>query len=467
MKRNIHITLGIVIILFSLIASYIVYISFFSTRKYNFILITIDTLRADHLSCYGYKRFATPNIDSLAKNGILFKYAYTQIPLTVPSHASIMTSLYPETHGIKENDCSLDDSFVTLAEVLKKNKYNTMAIVSTFCLRKEWGLNQGFDSYLDVSEYQEIARRVTRLARKHIKDLKSPFFVWLHYFDPHASYMPPRRYQKSYEKITPLEMRELEKKRNKIVSEGGKPARKDLRKLIALYDSEIRYVDNEIGKLYNLIEKLGLRKNTYIIITGDHGEGLEHDYYFDHGDRLYEELLRVPLIILGPKNKIPKSKIINNSVRLIDLMPTSLDLLKIKYEINDFQGVSLLPMIEKNSSIDLKVYSELVFREFFPQAKSDMISLRDGEWKLIVCTDKNRRIKENSSELYNIAKDPAETINLIEIEKDTSTKMLNSISDWQEIMGKNAFKAKKIILEKSDEVKKEILEKMRALGYIK
>ncbi len=342
-----------------------------------------------------------------------------------------------------------------------------MAIVSTFCLRKEWGLNQGFDSYLDVSEYQEIARRVTRLARKHIKDLKSPFFVWLHYFDPHASYMPPRRYQKSYEKITPLEMRELEKKRNKIVSEGGKPARKDLRKLIALYDSEIRYVDNEIGKLYNLIEKLGLRKNTYIIITGDHGEGLEHDYYFDHGDRLYEELLRVPLIILGPKNKIPKSKIINNSVRLIDLMPTSLDLLKIKYEINDFQGVSLLPMIEKNSSIDLKVYSELVFREFFPQAKSDMISLRDGEWKLIVCTDKNRRIKENSSELYNIAKDPAETINLIEIEKDTSTKMLNSISDWQEIMGKNAFKAKKIILEKSDEVKKEILEKMRALGYIK
>jgi len=467
MNRNIKITLGIVIIVFSLIASYIVHVSFFSNKRCNFILITIDTLRADHLSCYGYKRFTTPNIDKLAKNGVLFKYAYTQIPLTVPSHASIMTSLYPEIHGIKDNDCFLEHSFVTLAEILKKNNYNTAAIVSAFCLRKEWGLNQGFDLYLDVSEYQEIASRVTRLAKKHIKKLENPFFIWLHYFDPHAPYTPPVRYQKLYKKITRLEVRKLEERRDKIVSEGGEPAREDLRKLMALYDGEIRFVDNEIGKIFHLIEKLGLRENTFIFVTGDHGEGFEHNYFFDHGDRLYEELLRVPLIILGPENKIPKGKIINNSVRLIDLMPTSLELLKIKCKSNDFQGVSLLPMIKKNISLDLKVYSELVFREFFSQAKSDMISLRDGEWKLIVCTDRNKRTEANSSELYNIIKDPAETINLIEIEKYTSTKLHNSISDWEEIMRKNAFKAKKVILEKSDEVKKEILEKMRALGYIK
>jgi len=446
-------------------------ISYFcrSCKKYDLILITIDTLRADHLSCYGYNRQTTPNIDKLAENGILFKNAYTQFPVTLPSHTSIMTSLYPATHGIKANFHPVDDSFITLAEILKKNSYENMAIVSAFCLNSKRGLNQGFDIYLDTLNSDRAQRKggeVTDLASVLIERLKRPLFAWLHYFDPHSDYRPPRDYQDLYKEITPKQAKELNKLRTKIVVKGGKPNEAELEKLIALYDGEIRYVDDQIGKLLDLLKRLNLMRNTIIVITADHGEGFEHDYFFDHGDRLYEEQLRVPLIIWGPEKVIPKGKIVYDTVRLIDIMPTLLDLLDIKDDDYNFQGTTLLPAIKGDKALDLKVYSELVFREKFPQAKSNMVSLRKRNWKLIVETDDKKNIITGPEELYDIAKDPSEESNQAQVSRDILSELRNDISSWIDIMSKSVLNSEGDDSKDLDIDDEEVREKIRSLGYM-
>jgi arylsulfatase A-like enzyme len=466
MKQYLQRVPGFIIAVLALLLLYRIFIAP-SNEPYNLVLITIDTLRADHLGCYGYKRPTSPNIDALARRGTLFTHAYAPIPLTVPSHASMMTSLYPITHGIRANYHILDDSFTTLAEVLKTHGYATMAVTSAYCLEKKIGLSQGFDTYVDTEKkFQSLAGRVTGVTRDSVGNLGRPFFMWLHYFDPHGPYNPPPLYQNLFIPTNPQEIDALEKRRREILFNGGKPTEHELAKFIALYDSEIRYVDDEVGKFFELLKEKGLAKNTIIVITADHGEGFGHDYYFDHGDRLYEEEIHVPLIMAGPGRKIPGSRVISENVRLVDLMPTCLGLLRIPHEASSLEGVDLVPLITKRDRPRLKVFAEAFFRKKYVQAKNHMLSLKDGDWKLIVDAQPGRTIPPQPGELYNITRDPAETNNLAEEKRATASRMKDDIAAWVKRMRPTAHRAKNIYRQEEEAEREERLEKMRALGYV-
>ena len=253
-----------------------------SLKDDNVLLITLDTTRADHLPMYGYKNVQTPGLDRLAETSFIFEDAIAHVPLTLPSHTSILTGQLPIGHGIRDNEGFLVDPKVeTLASILKKNGYATAAFVSAFVLDARWGLNQGFDSYFDnFNQYQEvnrddIQRRAEQTASEVVKWLPANkdrrFFCWVHFYDPHDPYDPPEPYASMY------------------------PQNR--------YDGEIAYMDRSVGQLLAKLEELGVSDRTLVIVTGDHGEGLgEHDE-LTHGMFLYSTTLQVPLLIRIPGGK--------------------------------------------------------------------------------------------------------------------------------------------------------------------
>ena len=244
----------------------------------NVLLISIDTCRADYLSCYGFDRQTTPQIDNIAKKGILFKNAYSPVPLTRPAHCSMLTGTYPPFHQVHDNfESELDDSNITLAEILQNNGYNTGAIISSFVLDQQFGINQGFEYYhdkftpsADGNEPEERpGEQASRLACDFLTDSTDhPFFLFLHYFDPHIDYNPPEPFAGRY-------------------SEN-------------LYAGEIAYVDYCIGLVIDQLKKLGLYDSTLIIIVGDHGESLGEHGEAEHGYFIYQSTVHIPFILRAP-----------------------------------------------------------------------------------------------------------------------------------------------------------------------
>ncbi len=291
----------------------------------NVLFITVDTLRSDHLGCYGYDRIKTPNIDGLAERGTLFKNAISQVPLTLPSHSSIFTSTYPQFHNVRDNGRHrLDQSAVTLAEIMQEKAYATAAFVSAFVLDSRFKLDQGFETYddrleegvrkrtLELLDEERTAGEVTAAAIKWLRDNKDKrFFLWVHYFDPHDIYNPPSPYREIY---------------------------KD-----NLYDGEIAFTDEHIGVLLSALRELEVDEKTFIVFTSDHGEGLgEHDEPA-HSVFVYDTTLKVPLILSYP-GLIPQGKVIEEQVRLVDIMPTVLDFLHVEKN-SEVQGTSLIRLI--------------------------------------------------------------------------------------------------------------------------
>jgi len=401
----------------------------------NLILITIDTLRSDHLGCYGHDAIKTPNIDGLAHNGTLFTNAYSPSPLTFPSHVSLMTGQYPIRHGV-QNNCSfvLNDSAETLAEMMKKKGYATGAIVASFVLASHFGLSQGFDLYddyflhqniekPDYSEDQRIADTVTDLANAWIqKSRNKPFFLWVHYFDPHSPYTPPSPFDESY-KHNP-------------------------------YDGEIAYTDQCIGLFWEELKKLSLLDNTCIVLVGDHGEGLWEHNEQTHGLFIYDTTLRVPLIISYPK-LFPKGNRVPSLVRTVDIMPTMLELLGIGSKKTSIQGTSLIPLItdtEKDMPLDL--YCESRYPELnFGWAPLEGIVTREG-WKYIHAP---------KPELYNLKNDPGEKINLLAAEPQRVQSLLDRLLSLKKDLsaGSRAHEVSKPIA-----ISPETRERLRSLGYI-
>lgn len=308
----------------------------------NVLLITIDTLRADHLGCFGYRVIQTPNIDSLARQGVLFQQTFTPVPITLPSHASIFTGLYPYQHGVLDNGSfSLKKEAITLAEILKNSGYKTAAFVGAFVLDSIFGLDQGFDDYDDYMPKQDdhtakqdkvmaihfaerpasqvTERAISWLRKQQVaKAAPCPFFLWLHYFEPHAPYEPPEPFKSRYSH--------------------------------SAYDGEIAAVDHWLGILVQELKRLGLFDKILIVVTADHGEGLGEHQESTHGNFLYDSTLRVPLIFKLPQSRffglIPKR--INSLTRTIDVMPTILDLLGLSAHIpQGIDGQSLLPLIQE------------------------------------------------------------------------------------------------------------------------
>ena len=395
---------------------------------YNIILVVVDCLRADHLSCYGYPRKTSPNIDAFAQKNILFKQAISQANTTLLSFASIFTSQYVSTHGINAYDRRLSDSALTLAEVLKIYNYKTAAFVGGVFLNPVFRLNQGFDTYFYIDKIDSSFKDVLPLALEWIeerKEKKEKFFLFVHGNDLHAPYSFPHLslYDKGYDgKLNSLPLDEKNSfliYKRKIVNVFNKDRiigdldDRDVEHIIARYDEGIKYVDGLIGNFLNQLNALKLQDNTIIILTADHGEGLfDHDYFF-HDFNLYESTIRVPLIMRIPGNKIKRREILPQ-VRLIDLMPTILELTGI--EVNkDAEGHSLLPLLKGKITPKFNQY-------IFTESPHGEVAIRTKDWKLIHYPDK--------VELYNLQIDSGEKNNLAEQRPEIISRFRRELYSW-------------------------------------
>jgi predicted AlkP superfamily pyrophosphatase or phosphodiesterase len=294
--------------------------------KPNILLVTIDTLRRDHLGIYGYPRDTSPFIDRLAKNGVMFKHVITPIAITAGSHASILTSLHPLTHRCIKNGSPLPKKVRTIAEVLRQDGYYTMGTVGVNFLSKKKGFSQGFDSFSGVKKAKRMAEDVNKSLFRQIDEYQArhqvkPFFIWVHYYDPHWPYLDrgftfqeklPRRYVSN----PPRYLKKIE-----------------------CYDNEIRYTDEALKQLLDYLQRRGLTKKLVTCITADHGEQHgEHGSRGGHHD-FYSENTFVPLIFHG--NNIPKNKIIGDFVSTMDIAETLLYTAGLKFDYKT-EGMDLL-----------------------------------------------------------------------------------------------------------------------------
>ena len=344
----------------------------------NILLVTIDTLRADRIGAYGYARAQTPTLDALAASGARFADATAHAPLTYPSHVSILTGRYPGAFGVRLNGMDpLPAAASTIAERLKTAGYRTGAIIGSVVLDQSYGLSQGFDDYDDaiaaepratmaMAELQRTAGEVTSAAQTWIGRQRAPWFLWVHYYDPHLPYDAPA----AFEARAP-----------------GRP-----------YDAEITYVDTELGKLLKPLD----RSRTAIVVTSDHGEALGDHGEPDHGLFLYDATLRVPLIVAAPGIK---ARVVGEQVRLIDVAPTIAGLAGLGPDSpGEDAGETLRTLLDGGARRDVPVS---LAESWYPRLHfgwSELRSARVGEWKYIAAP---------KPELYDLRTDAVEARNVV------------------------------------------------------
>ncbi len=417
----------------------------------NVVLIVIDALRFDHLGISGYDRDTSPNIDKIAKESIFFSNAITAIPSTTPSIASMMTGLYPHSHGLRFiHRQKLNPKMTTLAEILQAHGYKTIG----YDLDSVGdGLEKGFDEFsllqwrvinkirrmlkktvkwnYKIEEAEELTHFAKRQIKKH-KDKK--FFLYLHYADMHWPYEPPEPFGELFD--PDYNGDHLFNKLGNGISRGqlifNNPLPKEeIYHAIAHYDGLIKFVDTQIGHIISYLEDMELKDKTLLVITADHGESLgEHNLHFQHTLCLYEEGIRIPLIIRNPDIKQPKK--IETQVQSIDIMPTILNILGIPI-IEDIDGKSIVPIIkecEDGRNYLFAENGEILFKEnnraFFPGIKGKWRMVRTNEWKLIYIPHQQKDIYE----LYNLKRDPKESNNLINDEPEMTKKMREELFKW-------------------------------------
>ena len=418
----------------------------------NFIIFSIDPLRSDHMSLYGYRRNTTPNIDNFAKKCAVFKRAYSQAPWTTPSHMSLFTSLYPSFHGVdqpmRDTMRRLGSDKKTLAECLKENGYRTGAFTGSGSIAGKWGFSRGFDVYEETASEdvsprgRDIDMIYSKASRWLEKNKHDKFFLFFHTYNTHAPYRD--EYFARKEKISRFRKVEY---------------------LKALYDGDIRVTDKVVGDFLRMLEKENLLKNTAIILLSDHGEDFGEHYPFKmtrgHGHSLYEDLLRVPLLIKHPALTKTRAEI-NEKVRLIDVMPTVLDMAGLPLP-GGIQGRSLLGFL-KGASVAMPKY---FFAESIchgPERK--MVS--NGKYKYIYTPQPDVQKTERKiypvfmHELYDIEADPEETANLYHrAEKGISRALHKELGEFIE-------KGQQSNTKDSNEfqVDETLKKRLKALGYI-
>jgi arylsulfatase A-like enzyme len=320
------------------------------TEHVNVMIVGVDTLRPDHLGCYGYERNTSPNIDRFAELGVLCENAVSQAPWTLPSFATVFTSLYPTQHGAMVVKSRVRESLPTLASILKDNGYATGAIVNAPALKPLNGVNRGFDYYDMTPPEGRTADGTTRDALEWIDDIEDqPFFIFVHYFDPHLSYSPPpphdRQFGPTYEGRIgdSFDLEGFSRVRPTMFEQLKELSRSDWNRIVSLYDGEIAFTDLAIEGLLQGLKRRGLDSNTLIVFLSDHGEEFFEHGGFEHGHTLYDEIIRVPLIFYLP-GTLPQNVRVSRQVRLIDVMPTILDILDIDSHTH-IEGVSLKSLL--------------------------------------------------------------------------------------------------------------------------
>ncbi|MGQ9618827.1 MAG: sulfatase-like hydrolase/transferase [Candidatus Aminicenantia bacterium] len=411
---------------------FIILISFFSDcgkeeliiKRNPFILISIDTLRSDHLSCYGYKGVKTENILSFSKDSVLFENVVSPAPLTLPSHISMLSGMYPFEHGVRDNiGFSLSKDIKTLPLLFKEIGYKTGGVVSAFVLRKETGISNGFDFYddktegktgkLSMGEVQRDGSQSVKIAMNWINSLKEEnFSLFLHLYEPHTPYEPPEPYKSLYREN--------------------------------LYDGEIAYVDSILGDFFDFLKKKGLYRKSLIILTADHGEGLGEHGEREHGIFLYNSTISIPLLIKFPYESY-KGKRIKESVSLIDICPTVSELYSLKYK--SIHGISLLKLFNNSIKNENRfLYSETLYPRYH-FGWSELRSVRFGNYKLIIST---------KPEMFDLKNDPKEERNIFSKEDELAKYLSSSLSSI----------LKNEIPTDPKNVDSETMEKLQALGYV-
>jgi arylsulfatase A-like enzyme len=418
----------------------------------NIVLISIDTLRADHLGSYGYERNTSPNIDKLAEKGVLFENAYSQSPWTIPSVASIFTSLYPIEHGATNQTNKLPDKMTTLSEYMKNNLYTTAAIVSNRLLKEKHGFSQGFDQYDEETIRKKINSDI--VSNKAIKFLSenntNKFFLWVHYYDPHAGYIrhPQYGYASDYTGIVEEDYANFKffQQTKDILTEY------DIQHIKDIYDEEISFTDEHIGKLLRALEKLDLAKNTIIVLTADHGEEFkERKNIGHHGGTVYDELIRVPLIIYSPFEEELKGHRVRNVVETRSIPTTVLDISGIPN--STFGGQNLMHIAKlKETHNGYVAFSE--GSTFKGDGNTTHGIIRD-QWKLV------KNLDDQTFELYDLENDPEEKNNLFESQDLEINKLRRNLISELDVFKKERLQG----LEKA-EFSEEEVKQLKALGYM-
>jgi len=439
----------------------------------NIVLVTIDTLRADHLSCYGYGRETTPKLSAWIGETTVFESAYAPSPLTDPSLASTLTGLHPMRHGVRHAGRRLGPELPTLAELLKAQGYQTGAFVSRAALIEDGHLGRGFDvanfvggehspahpAHRRAERWQRRAPSVTDAALAWLRERgDAPFFLWLHYFDPHAYYDPPEPFRERF-----LEGLEAEKAEG-LRAWWGRPA--DRARMVARYDAEILTVDHFLDALVSELRARGLWDSTLFVLTSDHGESLGEHGYLDHGEWLYQEQVRVPLVFRLP-GVVPEGLRVSALVRGFDLGATLLELIgasgsDVERYVEQGDGRSFAPLFEGRTIAPRKIVLESEEcpapeeRDRAPGMECDppgvagkIRALFDGRYKLIVTP----RADGQRVELYDVSVDPSESEDLSEREPGRVSAM------------RTELEARWSAANDPSQVDEDVSEKLRALGY--
>ena len=406
----------------------------------NVILITIDTLRADALGAYGQERFTSPNLDLLSQEGVRFNQTMTSSPSTLPSHASIMTSRYPKAHGARANaGYVLSDENETLAEIFQRNGYRTGAEIAAIVISHGTQLNQGFDQYRDLDSgdirrktilvaQPDGSHRKVELDERPASDITkfgiefldknrlNPFFLWLHYFDPHSHYAAPEAYVN-------------------LVPDSS-------------YHAEVRYVDSEIGRLLRHLEQFQLDERTVVVVTADHGEGLGEHGENAHSAFIYQSTMHVPLIFWGPSTEMRKNWSVDAPVRTIDIAPTILEMVDLPPFV-EAQGRSLTTLMSGESTeFPFTSYGESI--EIHSMFGSSILrTLRRGDWKYI---------HKLRPELFDLAKDPGEL-------RDLASQHPAKVEEFARALRKEVRSAPALTGKAEIALDEETIRQLRALGY--
>jgi arylsulfatase A-like enzyme len=428
------------------------------SRRPNIILISADTLRADHLGCYGYPRETTPSVDRLAAGSFLFLHAISQAPYTVSSHMSMLTSLYPSFHKVNRiNTDRLDSDVMTLAETLYNDGYRTWGMTGGGQVSSNYGFAEGFEFYMEfTSAENDVQKKVAETIEFLDENPESPVFVFFHTYKPHPPYRPLPPYDTMFDPeysgtidgdITTID----------AINRGEIAVNSvDIDHLISLYDGDIREMDDQLDELFVYIRKKEkeLGKNTAVIFTSDHGEEFgEHGMYGVHSHTLFQELVSVPLVIRLPR-MTPAGSIIPDLVQSIDIYPTILEIAGVKPP-RFLQGRSLLPLLKKGKR---SLKSRPALSERLPADSPWLRSLRTPEFCYIFREDKNTGTVSHF--YFNLRRDPKEQASL-EL-PDSRVRILFNQIRFLIDEGKKPGK------EWGDqELDEESLEIMRSLGYVR
>jgi arylsulfatase A-like enzyme len=431
-----------------------------SEERPNLVLVTVDTLRADHTTPYGYGRDTTPVLARLAREGVAVDRAYAPMATTGPSHAALFTSRYPLSLGCLRNGQRLEEAQTTLAERLHAAGYRTSAAVSSFVLDQRLGFAQGFETYdcrfektrataaLERWEgmtvpagFDRRADETTDMALAWLarRGKDRPFFLWVHYFDPHQPYSPPAPYERRF-------------------APGGDPGLP--RRAVALYDGEIAFTDRQLGRLVDAIDALGLSARTLVVVTADHGEGLMQHGHMGHGLHLYEEAVHVPLVFRWP-GSLPAGARLPGPVEHVDLVPTVLDLLGLPRGAGEIQGQSLAAALRGQAGtpgrdprravfLQRRLYDTRVVSGF--PVKGEKFAVRSGQWKYIEATD------EETRELYDLHADPGETRDVFAAQAAVADRLARGLARWRARFDRRE--------RARDDASTEMQEALRALGYV-